>query len=122
MNTRLCKEAMEVAKELNVPIFAHCEDIDLRGDGCMNDDENAKRLGLPGICNAVEDCDRSKRHSSGKRDRCKASSLSLLYRRRCQNDGNCKWKKVWIISQQRFAHITLFLLQMISNVMIQITK
>ena len=55
MNTRLCKEAMEVAKELNVPIFAHCEDIDLRGDGCMNDDENAKRLGLPGICNAVED-------------------------------------------------------------------
>ena len=55
MNTKLCKEAMVVAKELNVPIFAHCEDIDLRGDGCMNDDENAKRLGLPGICNAVED-------------------------------------------------------------------
>ena len=55
MNTMLCKEAMEVAKKLNVPIFAHCEDIDLRGDGCMNDDENAKRLGLPGICNAVED-------------------------------------------------------------------
>ena len=37
------------------PIFAHCEDIDLRGDGCMNEDENARRLGLPGICNAVED-------------------------------------------------------------------
>ena len=54
MNTRLCKEAMEVAEKLNVPIFAHCEDIDLRGDGCMNDDENARRLGLPGICNAVE--------------------------------------------------------------------
>lgn len=37
------------------PFFDHCEDIDLRGDGCMNEDENAKRLGLPGICNAVED-------------------------------------------------------------------
>ena len=55
MNTRLCKEAMEVAEKFNVPIFAHCEDIDLRGDGCMNEDENARRLGLPGICNAVED-------------------------------------------------------------------
>lgn len=55
MNTALCKKAMEITKELDVPIFAHCEDIDLRGDGCMNDDENAKRLGLPGICNAVED-------------------------------------------------------------------
>ena len=37
MNTALCKEAMRIA------------------DGCMNEDENAKRLGLPGICNAVED-------------------------------------------------------------------
>ncbi len=55
MNTRLCKEAMEVAEKFDVPIFAHCEDIDLRGDGCMNEDENARRLGLPGICNAVED-------------------------------------------------------------------
>ena len=55
MNTALCKKAMEVARDLDVPIFAHCEDIDLRGAGCMNDDENAKHLGLPGICNAVED-------------------------------------------------------------------
>ena len=55
MNTALCKKAMDVARDLDVPIFAHCEDIDLRGAGCMNDDENAKHLGLPGICNAVED-------------------------------------------------------------------
>ncbi len=55
MDTRLCKEAMQIAAELDLPIFAHCEDIDLRADGCMNEDENAKRLGLPGICNAVED-------------------------------------------------------------------
>lgn len=55
MNSSLCKEAMEIARDLDIPIFAHCEDIDLRGKGCMNDDENAVRLGLPGICNAVED-------------------------------------------------------------------
>ena len=55
MNTALCREAMKVAAECGVPFFDHCEDIDLRGNGCMNDDENAVRLGLPGICNAVED-------------------------------------------------------------------
>ena len=55
MNTALCKEAMKIAAECGVPFFDHCEDIDLRGDGCMNDDENARRLGLPGICHAGED-------------------------------------------------------------------
>ena len=55
MNTALCKEAMKIAAECGVPFFDHCEDIDLRGDGCMNDDENARRLGLPGICNSTED-------------------------------------------------------------------
>lgn len=55
MNSRLCKEAMKRAAECGVPFLDHCEDIDLRGDGCMNDDENARRLGLPGICNATED-------------------------------------------------------------------
>ena len=29
--------------------------MSLRGNGCMNEDENAKRLGLPGICNSTED-------------------------------------------------------------------
>ncbi|MDO4275318.1 MAG: dihydroorotase [Eubacteriales bacterium] len=55
MNSKLYKEAMEQAVKYDLPIFAHCEDIDLRGSGCMNDDENARRLRLPGICNATED-------------------------------------------------------------------
>lgn len=55
MNAHMYRQAMKKAAELNVPIFAHCEDIDLRADGCMNEDENAERLGLPGICNATED-------------------------------------------------------------------
>ena len=36
MNTALCKEAMRIAAECGVPFFDHCEDIDLRGDGCLN--------------------------------------------------------------------------------------
>lgn len=55
MDSGLCKKAMETAARYDIPIFAHCEDINLRGNGCMNEDENSKRLGLPGICNATED-------------------------------------------------------------------
>ena len=55
MKASLCKEAMQAAVEADLPIFDHCEDMTLRGDGCMNDDENARRLGLPGICNSTED-------------------------------------------------------------------
>ena len=55
MKASLCKQAMEEAVKAGLPIFDHCEDMTLRGDGCMNDDENAKRLGLPGICNSTED-------------------------------------------------------------------
>lgn len=55
MNSRLCREAMQIARKCNIPVFAHCEDINLRGKGCMNEDENSRRLGLPGICNATED-------------------------------------------------------------------
>lgn len=56
MNTQLYKEAMEIAKELDIPVLAHCEDIDMVNGGCMNQDEKSKEFGLPGISNAVEDC------------------------------------------------------------------
>lgn len=55
MNSRVYKDAMKIAAECGIPVFAHCEDIDLRGNGCMNEDKNAERLRLPGICNSVED-------------------------------------------------------------------
>jgi dihydroorotase len=55
MDAKLCKEGMLEAARHKLPIFAHCEDIRLRGDGCMNEDENSRRLGLPGISNSVED-------------------------------------------------------------------
>ncbi|MDO4519026.1 MAG: dihydroorotase [Eubacteriales bacterium] len=55
MNSALCQKAMEEAVKYGLPILDHCEEINLRGNGCMNEDENSKRLGLPGISNAVED-------------------------------------------------------------------
>lgn len=55
MDSKLCKEAMKEAAKAGLPVFDHCEDMSLRGNGCMNDDENARRLGLPGISNSTED-------------------------------------------------------------------
>lgn len=55
MNAQLYKEAMLIAKRMNIPILAHCEDIHMVNGGCMNEDENSRKFGLPGISNAVED-------------------------------------------------------------------
>lgn len=54
MDAGVTYAAMEILKEYDLPFLDHCEDISLRGNGAMNDDENAKRLGIPGIKNAVE--------------------------------------------------------------------
>lgn len=55
MNSALYLEGMKIAKEHNIPIFAHCEDKDLVRGGVMNAGTKAEELGLPGISNAVED-------------------------------------------------------------------
>lgn len=55
MNVKLYKESMEIAAKHNIPVFAHCEDQNMVSGGCMNADEKAKELGLPGITNGVED-------------------------------------------------------------------
>lgn len=46
---------MRLAKKYHVAVFAHCEDITMVEGGVMNADEQASRLGLPGITNGVED-------------------------------------------------------------------
>lgn len=55
MNASLYRQAMKQAKENEISIFAHCEDITMVEGGVMNADEKAKKLGLKGITNAVED-------------------------------------------------------------------
>jgi dihydroorotase len=55
MDTALYAEAMRQAAKLNIPIFAHCEDKSLVGNGVINAGKIAERLNLPGISNAVED-------------------------------------------------------------------
>lgn len=55
MDTSVYRKAMKLAKECNVPIFAHCEDRSLVENGVMNAGKKAEELGLLGITNAVED-------------------------------------------------------------------
>lgn len=55
MNASLYRQGMKIAKECEIAVFAHCEDQTMVEQGVMNADENALRLGLKGITNAVED-------------------------------------------------------------------
>jgi dihydroorotase len=55
MDSALYAKAMKQAAELQIPIFAHCEDKSLVGKGSINAGSKADELGLPGISNAVED-------------------------------------------------------------------
>ena len=55
MNTKLYEKAMELAKECNVPVLAHCEDKNLVGKGAMNYGDKSRELNIEGISNAVED-------------------------------------------------------------------
>ena len=55
MNARVCRQAMRLAAEVGVPVFAHCEDKALAARGVLNAGHKAKELGVYGIMNLVED-------------------------------------------------------------------
>ncbi len=55
MDSAVYRQAMKEAARLNIPVLAHCEDINLVQGGVVNADANMEALGLKGISNAVED-------------------------------------------------------------------
>lgn len=55
MNSGIYRKAMKEAARLNIPVFAHCEDINLVEGGAINAGKKAQELGVKGITNAVED-------------------------------------------------------------------
>lgn len=55
MDSAVYRQAMKIAAELDIPVMAHCEDINLVEKGVMNMDSKSEALGLRGISNAVED-------------------------------------------------------------------
>lgn len=55
MNSGVYRKAMKNAAKANVPILAHCEDINLVEGGVINLGDKSSELGVKGISNAVED-------------------------------------------------------------------
>ena len=54
MNSEVYREAMILAAKNNIPVLAHCEDINLVHGGVMNMGAKSDELGEKGISNAVE--------------------------------------------------------------------
>lgn len=55
MNSSVYRKAMKNAAKANVPVLAHCEDINLVEGGVINLGDKSSELGVKGISNAVED-------------------------------------------------------------------
>src|SRR5437870_8540355 len=54
MSAGVMRRALEYARDLDLPVMVHAEDLSLTGPGCMNEGPVATRLGLPGIPAAAE--------------------------------------------------------------------
>jgi dihydroorotase len=53
-DSQLMRRAMEYARGFDLPIISHAEDLQLAGNGVMNEGAAATRMGLSGIPNAAE--------------------------------------------------------------------
>lgn len=49
MDSYVMRNAMEYAKQFNLPVIDHCEDINLKGQGVMNEGYYSMKLGLRGV-------------------------------------------------------------------------
>jgi len=55
MNSGIMRHAMEYARGLDMPIISHCEDLNLKAKGVMNESSNSTRFGLRPIPVQVEE-------------------------------------------------------------------
>lgn len=55
MNAQVMRRAMEYAKQLDIPVIDHCQDLNLSGDGVMHEGYFSTLLGLKGIPAAAEE-------------------------------------------------------------------
>ena len=55
MDSNVYRDAMKNAVKADVPVLAHCEDINLVNGGVMNMGDKSEEFGVKGISNAVED-------------------------------------------------------------------
>lgn len=53
-NAEILRRALEITRELRVPVIEHAEDPDLKGEGVMHEGWTSSRIGLTGIPDAAE--------------------------------------------------------------------
>jgi dihydroorotase len=53
-NAEIMRRALEITRDLRVPVIEHAEDPDLKGDGVMHEGWTSSRIGLKGIPAAAE--------------------------------------------------------------------
>ncbi len=53
-DSKICKEAMELATKHNLVTMAHCEDLVLKNNGHINESKKAVEMGIDGINNESE--------------------------------------------------------------------
>ncbi|HEY2027888.1 MAG TPA: dihydroorotase [Myxococcales bacterium] len=54
MSAGVMRRALEYARDLDLPVMVHAEDLSLSAGGAMNEGATATRLGLPGVPAAAE--------------------------------------------------------------------
>jgi len=55
MNSQLMRDAMELAKQLDIPVIDHCEDLNLTEKATLHEGVASLKLGLRGMPSAAED-------------------------------------------------------------------
>lgn len=55
MNSYVMRKAMDYCKQFDLLVIDHCEDVNLKGQGVMNEGFNSMQLGLRGIPKASEE-------------------------------------------------------------------
>lgn len=106
MNSLLARDAMLVARDCNIPVLSHCEDKNLVGSGVVNEDENAKRWGLAGITNSVEDIMIARNILLSKDTGAHLHLCPLLHKEQCNHGKICQVRAYSGIPQ-RYVRIIL---------------
>jgi dihydroorotase len=57
LDSRILKDTLKEADKLKMTFCAHCEDMSLVSDCCINEGEYSRKLGIEGVFNAAEDAD-----------------------------------------------------------------
>ncbi|MFH1387552.1 MAG: dihydroorotase [bacterium] len=55
MHSDVMRRALEYAKQFNVPVISHCEDLNVSAGGSMNEGRVSTEIGLPGIPSLSEE-------------------------------------------------------------------